>query len=669
MPTPAFPAAAAILSLVVIPCLGAAQPAARRPIVSGDLYRLKDLGPPEVSPDGKWVAYTVSSADSALDRTGQDIWMAAWDGSSVVRLTTSAEADRAPRWSPDGRFLSFLSSRAGDQGDQLWLLPRGGGEAAKVTDGKTGISEYAWAPDGKRLVLVATDPDSQQALPPQPIVIDRLLFKEDGAGYLRHRWAHLYLFDLETRKAAQLTSGDFDDASPAWSPDGAWIAFASKRGSDPDRSLNWDLYRIAPRAGAEIERLTSFPAEDAPPGRGANPVWSGDSRSIAYGRGGDPKYWQYNNVRLAVSPSAGGEPTILGEKLDRQVLGPRWAPDGKSLYALLEDDRTIQLARFGLDGSVERLTSGPLTLSGFSLGGEGRIAVTVSTDAQPSEIAAFESGRLRQITHHNDSLASVLELGVVEDFSSTSKDGAIINSLLYRPPRSPNGQRLPLVLMIHGGPFGQNQHEFDYRRQLFAASGYAVLAINYRGSSGRGEAFSHAIFADWGNKEVADILGAVDAAVARGIADPDRLGIGGWSYGGILTDYTIASDTRFKAAVAGAGVANWLTVFGTDEFIYLYQNELGTPWTNLDGWLKVSYPFFHADRIKTPTLFLGGEKDFNVPVAGGEQMYQALKILGVESQLVIYPGMFHGPTRPSYRRDILERFLGWWGKFLKPIAP
>ncbi len=201
--------------------------------------------------------------------------------------------------------------------------------------------------------------------------------------------------------------------------------------------------------------------------------------------------------------------------------------------------------------------------------------------------------------------------------------------------------------------------------EFFAANGYVVLSVNYRGSSGRGAAYQKAIFADWGNKEVVDLLGAVDAAVAAGVADPDRLGLGGWSYGGILTDYTIATDPRFKAAVSGAGSALQLSMYGGDQYIAQYEQEIGPPWKARDLWLKISYPFFQVDRIKTPTLFMGGEKDFNVPIVGGEQMYQALKSLGVETQLVIYPGQFHGLTMPSYQRDRLERYVAWFDKHLK----
>jgi dipeptidyl aminopeptidase/acylaminoacyl peptidase len=229
---------------------------------------------------------------------------------------------------------------------------------------------------------------------------------------------------------------------------------------------------------------------------------------------------------------------------------------------------------------------------------------------------------------------------------------------------------VPLLLRIHGGPNGQDGHSFSVERQWFAAHGYAVLAVNYRGSAGRGAKFSKAIFADWGHHEVDDLQAGVDHVVKMGVADPERLGVGGWSYGGILTDYLIASDTRFKAATSGAGTAFTVAFYGTDQYILQYDNEIGPPWDPKawETYQKISYPFLHADRIKTPTLFLGGERDFNVPVQGGQQMYQALRSLGIDTQLVIYPNEFHGITRPSYVRDRYERYLAWYDKHLKKGA-
>jgi dipeptidyl aminopeptidase/acylaminoacyl peptidase len=243
-----------------------------------------------------------------------------------------------------------------------------------------------------------------------------------------------------------------------------------------------------------------------------------------------------------------------------------------------------------------------------------------------------------------------------------------VHGLIVKPPAFQPGRRYPTLLRIHGGPNGQDAHSFHFERELFAANGYVVVAVNYRGSNGRGSAFQKAIFADWGNKEVVDLLGAMDRVQKFDYVDSARLGIGGWSYGGILTNYTIATDDRFKAATSGAGSSNQIAMYGTDMYINQYEAELGPPWKNPEVWTKVSYPFFHADRIRTPTLFLCGEKDFNVPLLGSEQMYQALRSLGVDTQLVIYPNMHHGITTPSYKKDRLERYVAWYDKYLKAPA-
>jgi dipeptidyl aminopeptidase/acylaminoacyl peptidase len=292
-------------------------------------------------------------------------------------------------------------------------------------------------------------------------------------------------------------------------------------------------------------------------------------------------------------------------------------------------------------------------------------------DTKATEVYALEGHALRQLTHQNDALFAELDIAPTEEISFKSKDGTEVHGLLTRPVGYTRGTKVPLLLRIHGGPNGQDAHSFSVERQWFAANGYAVLAVNYRGSSGRGREYSRAIFADWGHYEVEDLQAGVDHVIQMGVADPDRLGVGGWSYGGILTDYMIASDPRFKAATSGAGTAFTVAFYGTDQYIIQYDYEIGPPW-NPKAWetyVKISYPFLHADRIKTPTLFLGGERDFNVPVQGGQQMYQALRSLGVDTLLVIYPNENHGITRPSYVRDRLERYLTWYDKYVKKAPP
>jgi dipeptidyl aminopeptidase/acylaminoacyl peptidase len=655
-----------------MPSAISAQTAAKRRIVPGDIYRIKDVGSPVISPDGQWVAYVVGTSDSVKDKRGSDLFMVSWDGRRTVRLTSSPESESDPRWSPDNRYLSFLSSRGDEEkGAQLWLLDRLGGEAQKVTDVKAGIRDYDWAPDGRRLALLIQDPDPDTVKAvdkraPKPIEIDRWDFKQDYVGYLNRRRTHVYLFDVASRKLEQLTTGDYDDLAPSWSPDGGTIAFASKRAPGGDRDDNWDIYAVAATAGASPKQLTTFPGNDGGRGRAS---FSPDGKWIAYLRSGDPKFWAYNNGRVALVAAAGGESRVLTEALDRNVAELQWSSDGGSIYFVFEDDRTMPLGRVTVaTGAIDRVITGPRGLAGLSIVG-GKVVMTNSTDEEPAEVVALDNGVFRRLSHQNDSLMATIDLGPVQEINSKSKDGTSVGSLLYLPPDYRAGQRYPLALHIHGGPFGQDGHDFDLMRRVFAARGYAVLTVNYRGSSGRGEGFSRAIAADWGNKEVMDLLGAVDETIAKGIADPTRLVLGGWSYGGILTDYTIATDQRFKAGAAGAGSALQLSMYGHDQYIFQYEQELGPPWKNPEAWLKVSYPFFKADRITTPTLFMGGERDFNVPIIGSEQMYQALKSNGVDTKLVVYPGMFHGPTAPSHRYDIMTRYIGWWERFVKPMVP
>lgn len=647
----------------------------RRMVTLDDLGALREVSEPQISPDGAWVVYTVGMNDFKEDKQTSDLWMTRWDGSQSVRLTSTKEGEHRPGWSPDGQYLSFLSSRGVEgEADQLWLMNRLGGEAEKITDFKGAVTDYGWAPDSRRLVLVVEDPDPESAegkdkaekKTPKPIVIDRYQFKEDKTGYLRERRRHLYLFELSSRKAEILTPGSYDESFPVWSPAGSAIAFVSKRGEDFDRDDNYDVYVIDPKAGAVARQLTTFLGADCHPDWDSRPAWSPDGLHIAYLQGGPRKLIDYAIHQLAVIPVAGGPTKVLTKFLDRNVAKPQWSADGSSIYFLLEDDRNRHLARIpAAGGAVEKVLTGRRDISGFDLGAGGKIVILESQPDFLQEVFALEGTKTRPLSSQNQELLSKLKLGIVQEIKFNSKDGTSIGGFVVIPPNFQEGKKYPALLRMHGGPVGQFSNAFDFDWQLFAACGYVVVAANPRGSSGRGEAFSTAIYADWGNKDVQDVLAAVDYVVERGIADPKRLGIGGWSYGGMLTNYTIARDQRFKAAVSGASISNILAGYGTDMYIRDYEAELGTPWTHLDTWMRVSFPFFHADRIVTPTLFLCGDKDFNVPLLNSEQMYQALRSLGRDTQLVIYPGQHHGITQPSFQRDRLERNLKWYDKYLQ----
>ena len=635
----------------------------KRTLRPGDIYRLQNLSDANISSDGKWVAYTVSTIDSAKDKKNSDIWMVSIDGKETVQLTNTPDNESSPRWSPDGKYISFTATRLGGT-SQVWLLDRRGGEGIKLTDTKGDLGAYSWSPDSKKLVLTMKDQkDTAKNKPPQPYVINKFRFKQDISGYQYDTGrTHLYLFDVASKNTRQLTFGKYTEADATWSPDSKTIAFVSNQTEEPDRNENSDIFLIDTTIGAKLKKLTTWTGGDA------DPQWSPDGKKIAYLRStSNATFEMYDQSGLYVVDVAGGEPKPLGAALDRPISNPRWLENGKSIVALISDDRQRYIASFdAIDGSMKTVSGGDRSFGSIEVLPSGDLVSFMSEPQMPAEIYVVEGGKPRRLTTVQNKFLDSLTLAKVEKFTSGSKDGTQVSGLLYYPPNMAQ-KNLPLIFYIHGGPTAQDELSFDMTRQMLAAHGYAVAAVNYRGSLGRGIDFSRTISGDWGNKEVADILGAADYLVGKGIADPNRLGISGWSYGGILTDYTIASDTRFKAASSGAGVAAPLSLFGVDQYINQYVNEIGLPWkdNNIEKYLKLSYPFLHADRIKTPTQFMVGEKDFNVPAVGSEQMYQALRSLDVPTELIVYPNQFHGFTQPSFIKDRLERYLVWFDKYLK----
>lgn len=646
---------------------GATPPETKRPIRPSDLYRLPSVSDPQSSPDGKWVSYTLTTIDSIKDSRNSDIWMISWDGTQDIQLTSSPDGESRARWSPDGQYLSFTSSRQESKGSQVWLMDRRGGEGKRLTEIKGGIDDYAWSPDSKKLLLTMTDQepeDTGKIKTTKPYVIDRYQYKQDVSGYRYQKThTHLYLFDIASKKLDTLTKGIYDEGAAVWSPDGSTIAFVSNRTADPDKNENSDIYTIAARPGSDMRALTNWKGTDN------SPRWSPDGSRIVYTRSvSEEDYHMYDEPVLCVVSKDGGAPVVLSRSLDRPVFSPRWSKDGQTIIALVEDDRQQYIASFSAaDGKMTKIADGQRVFTTLEpAGGPSGDWLTTCSDPQtPPEIYALEHGTTRRLTRHTDAFLAPLSLAFVEGFESRSADGTIVSGIQYRPVDAPAGKRLPFLLFIHGGPVGQDAYSFDLSRQILAGAGYLVAGVNYRGSSGRGIEYSKTISGDWGNKEVTDLHGAVDHLVKQGLADPDKMGVAGWSYGGILTDYLIASDTRFKAASSGAGTGFTLSLYGVDQYINQYNNEIGVPWKSIDRYLKISYPLLKADRIKTPTLFMSGEKDFIVPTAGSEQMYQALRTLGIPTELIVYPGQFHGISIPSYQRDRFDRWLAWFGKYLK----
>jgi dipeptidyl aminopeptidase/acylaminoacyl peptidase len=635
-----------------------------------DLVRLAGISDLDLSPDGEWVVYSVGEANLEADATHYDLWRARWDGSGKRALTRTAKADEyQPAVSPDGKWIAFLSDRGEDDAKtQVWVMPADGGEAEALTSFPGDVSDFDWAPDSARLAVIAKDPEraegEEEPKKPEPIVIDRHYFKEDYVGWLGDKREHLYLFDVAGRKATQLTRGAHDAHLPAWSPDGTRIAFVTKRGADPDRHLNWDLYVIEAREGAAERPLTRFPGADNDPSWESRPAWSPDGRKIAYVSSGEDKWIYYAPWSLAVIDVESGA-VARPAGVDGFHTKPQFTADGKALLALVEGSRVTHVSRIDLaTGASVPLTGGARFDYSFDAAANGRIAVLGGDSLHPYRIEAHQEGNAPSvIADHNEWLKD-RQLAPVEEITFKSADGTSIDGFLVRPVGYVAGKRYPAILRIHGGPVYQFSHEFMEDWQVFAANGYAVIGVNPRGSSGRGFDFARAIYADWGVKDTADVLAAVDHAVKMGVADPGRLGLGGHSYGGILTDQVIARDARFKAAVSSAGAANFLGTWGVDMYIREYTEELGLPWRDRKTYERVSFPFFHADRIRTATLFICHELDDNVPCVGSMQMYQALSALGVPTKLVIYPGEHHGLTVPSYIKDKMQRQLDWYGLYL-----
>ena len=627
------------------------------------VYEISNLSSPLISPEGDWILYSVSKADAQKDKNVSQLYMINKTGTETVSLTEQTKGVGSYQWSPEGKYISFLTAgKEEKEGSQLFLLDRRGGEPIQLTHIKGEIAAYQWFKDGSKILFEIKDPsfaDTAKSKVRQPYEIDRYHFKADYEGYLDNRKTHLYTFDVKTKTLDTLTKGANNETDAVVNADGKWVAYASNVSVDFDKNANTDIFLLSLTKDAKPTQLTFYKGTDR------RPKFSPDYTKIAFLRSSseDP-FNMYDIQHLGIIDIASKTDKVITKQYDLSIDNIFWSLDGKSIFGTADDDRKQNIIQINAStGAVNAFTNEVGVYNGINMNEKGKMVALFSTPNQPNEVFLNEGAGFKQVTHVQDAFVNSIQKVVVKGFSATASDNNKVNGILFLPDS--NAKKLPLILFIHGGPVAQDEYSFDLTSQIFAAAGYAVANVNYRGSSGRGANYTKSIYGDWGNKEVKDIIGVADYLIKSGVVDENKMAIAGWSYGGILTNYTIATDKRFKAAVSGAGGSLMLSFYGTDQYISQYEPELGKPWENLQKWLDVSYPFFKVKEIKTPTLFMASQADFNVPVVGAEQMYQAFKSVGIPTQLIIYPNQNHGIRVPSYLVHRLNSHLDWFKKYLK----
>jgi len=623
-----------------------------------DLMKVAGVGGARLSPDGSQVAYTVSETKMEKDKEWKavtQVWVVPVTGGKPRQFTRGEKSATAPEWSPDGRQLAFLSDREKDGERQVWMMMADGGEAWVVTTHKGGVSGFKFSPEGKQLLLSAADQPSKDEEERKKVKDDTLVIDRDI------RMTHLWRWDLDKKEEKRLTDGNFTVSDPQWSPDGTRVSYTTRPTPKADDGSLSDIWVLTIASGEKKMLVTEAGSADTA-------RWSPDGKWIAYtgdtdGSGG------VTQTNLYVVPATGGSPKQLANKFDLNVGTPVWSRDGRKIYFSATVLEAVEIYSSDVStGEVRQISrrGSSTNIADFTPDGKTFVG-TLSGPAQPAELykanATFTS--FDMLTNHNSWLKDYA-LAETEVVKWKSQDGTEIEGLLTKPVGYEAGKKVPLLLNPHGGPTGSSINNFIGPVQVLAANGFAVLQPNFRGSTGKSLAFAQANKNTWGKGDYEDCMTGVDAMIARGLADPDRLGAFGWSYGGYLTFWILTQTDRFKAVSPGAGLTNIYSMYSQNDIQrylrWFYSDK--APWDATELYWGRS-PMAHVKNVKTPTMIMHGQVDTRVPIAQAQEFYMALKEMKVPVEFVVYPREGHGFTEPRHQMNRVRRYVWFFSKYLK----
>jgi len=669
-------------SLFVITCsVSFALAQSPRGITPEDYFAFEFISDPNISPDGKLVAYVVTKIDRAQNRRNSSIWMVATDGSrGPWQFTTAPQNSNSPRWSPDGKSVAFLSSRpestaptsssAEQPRSQVWLLSMAGGEAKRVTNLKNGASSFRWSPDGARLVVVSRIGPSDSRTGDAKDRSDvrhykNSSYKFNDSGWFDDRRTHLWMVDVNSGNGKQITEGDdWNDSDPQWSPDGKRIAFVSNRtGKEYEENRNSDVWIINADGSGTLTKISDHEESDN------QPRWSPDGKSIAF----TGEVHERDHPKIWLAPLSGGTASVLAaNNLDLIPGQLEWSGDGKSIYFETGVKGEIHLFRVDVPTkTVTQVTSGPRAVRNVDFNFTGGKMVYLANDFKHLDdlyISDLNGKNERKLTNLNEALWKQIQFADVERFTYKSADDWDIDGFFVKPIGWQPDRKYPLVVSIHGGPAGQYGVDWYHEFQVYAAKGYAVLFTNPRGSTGYGQKFERGIVNEWGGKDYLDIMNGLDAALKKyPWVDQDRMGVTGGSYGGYMTNWIVGHTNRFKAAVTLRSVVNFISDDGTRDGAYGHSSDFGGDiFQKFDLYWDRS-PLKYAASVKTPTLILHSDNDFRVPIEQGEQWFRALKHFSVTTEIVMFPRENHNLTRTGEPKHLVESLnwqLYWFDRFL-----